>query len=345
MSEKPKLSGAEKMAQLEAWLDSNHEEIIEPELPIIDPHHHLWDRGGHTYLAPQFVKEAMSGHNIVTTIFAECFSMYRAHGPESYRCLGETEFVVGQSAMAASHTYGKQRICDGIIGTVDLALGAAAGPILDAQIIAGAGRFKGIRYATSYEPGVHSSYDTHPGMLLEAPVRAGFAELAKRNLTFDAWMCHTQLDDIAVIAGQFPTLAIIIDHVGGPVGNGPFEGKRDEVFAAWKKSMTALARFPNINVKLGGLGMRGAGFNFDRAAPPPTSATLAPLWQPYIDTCIEAFGVDRCMYESNFPVDKVSCGYATMWNALKRTASGATAAEKTALFHDTAARVYSLDLT
>ena len=247
--------------------------------------------------------------------------------------------------MSASGLYGNLRACAGIVGHVDLRLGSRAGAVFDAQIAAGNGRFKGIRHQTGWDadPGIRNvRTDPTPELTRDKTFRAGFAELAKRNLTFDAWLYHPQLAEIADLADAFPGTSIILDHIGGPLGYAGYAGRHDEVRAAWKQSMAELAKRQNIVVKVGGLGMAMGWFDFYRQPSPPSSQALADAFRPWVETCIDLFGPDRCMFESNFPVDKITSGYGVLWNAFKRLASSASAAEKTALFSGTARRVYSL---
>jgi predicted TIM-barrel fold metal-dependent hydrolase len=261
------------------------------------------------------------------------------------RCVGETEFANGVAAMSASGLYGNLRACAGIVSHVDLRLGAKAGAVFDAQIAAGNGRFKGIRYQTGWDadPGIRNSRtDPTPELTRDKTWREGFKELARRNLTFDAWLYHPQLGELAELADAFPGTPIILDHVGGPLGYASYASRHDEVFAVWKKSMIELARRPNITVKVGGLGMAMGWFDFYERPTPPGSQELAAAFKPWVETTIEIFGADRCMFESNFPVDKITSGYGVLWNAFKRLAAGASPAEKTALFSGTASRVYRL---
>jgi L-fuconolactonase len=322
------------------------EAILEPDLAICDPHHHLWDFQGSRYLLPELLADLESGHNIESTVFVECGSFYRAAGPEPMKYVGETEFVGGQAAMAASGRYGPVLACEGIVGRADLSGGAAVREVLESHVRAGNGRFKGVRHAGAYDPSpdIRRSHTAPPPGLYALPsFREGFAELGKLGLSFEAWQYHPQLGDVAALADAGPDVAIVLNHVGGPLGIGPYAGKRDEVFALWKAGIEDLARRPNVWVKLGGLGMTVCGFGFHRQDPRPGSDVLADAWRPYLETCIEAFGVSRGMFESNFPVDGASCDYAGLWNALKRVAAGASAAEKAALFKDNARRFYRLD--
>ena len=328
-----------------AWLARRQEAILEPDLGICDPHHHLWDFSSNRYLLPDLLADTESGHKIEQTVFVECTAFYRADGPEERRVIGETEFVNGAAAMAASGRYGATRACAGIVGYADLTRGAAVEEILAAHVAAGNGRFRGIRHAAGWDASdeVQNSHTKPPPELLKrAEFRAGFARLKQFGLSFEAWLYHPQLADVADLARAFPEQPIVLDHVGGPLGIGPYAGRRDEIFAQWRDAIRTLARSPNVYVKLGGLGMKICGFAFHKRPEPPSSEELAAAWRPYIETCIEAFGAERAMFESNFPVDKASCSYAVLWNAFKRLAAGASAAEKSALFRDTAMRFYRL---
>ncbi len=331
------------------WLESVTEAALEPELKICDPHHHLWDfRDGSVqrrYLLDEMLEDLAGGHNVVSTVFIECGTMFRADGPEPYRAVGETEFVNGIAAMAASGAYGPTRIAAGIVGTADLKIGDAAGDLLDAQIAAGNGRFRGIRLGALWHASdAIRNHRTEPpeGMLLREDFRTGFKHLAPRGLTFEAWCCHPQIPEVADLARAFPDTTIILDHFGGPLGIGPYAGKGDEVFADWKGKIDDLATCPNVMAKLGGLNMDVNGFGWEDGDTPPTSEALMQATRHYFEYTIEAFGVARCMFESNFPVDKLSCSYTVLWNSFKRLTQGYSADEKAALFHDTAARVYRL---
>ena len=339
-----------KLSSNEEWLGLVKEEIIEPDLPICDPHHHLWDRNSHQpiqprYLLDEILEDINSGHNIVSTVFIECGAMFKTDGPEHMRPVGETEFVNGIAAMSASGAYGSAKIAAGIVGTVDLTIGALAGEVLDAHIVAGGGRFRGIRRAVAWDAAdVIRNHRTDPpaGLLLQDDFRLGFAELGPRGMTFEAWCYHTQIPEVTDLARAFPDTTIILDHFGGPLGTGPYQGNADEVFEIWKTSVSELATCENVFAKLGGINMDVNGFGWHENSNPPSSAELADATRRYYDYAIEVFGANRCMFESNFPVDKLSCSYQVIWNTFKRIASGATATEKSALFHDTAAKVYSL---
>jgi L-fuconolactonase len=331
----------------EAWLAKQAPEpILDPDVPIIDPHHHLWHRPNHRYLLDDFLADVRTGHNIVATVFEECNSMYRADGPQELRSVGETEFAAGIAAMSASGLYGSTRVAAGIVGFADLTLGDRVEPVLEALIRAGGGRFRGVRHSAGWDASEaigNSRTAMGPHVLRQADFRAGLARLTALGLSLDAWVYHPQLDDVTDLARAFPTTSIIMCHVGGPLGYGPYANKKDEVFAAWKAKILELATCPNVVMKLGGMINRLAAYDY-RALPTPVSSTeLAAYWRPYMETCIERFGPNRCMFESNFPVEKMGISWAVLWNAFKRIAAGASADEKLALFSGTARRVYRLD--
>jgi len=333
---------------LRAWLAKRPSETaLEPELPIVDPHHHFWEathRG--RYFLPELLEDIGGGHNIVATVFLECQAMYRKDGPREMAPVGEVEFVNGIAAMSASGGYGPCRVAEAIIGHADLTLGARVRDVLEAQIAVGGGRFRGIRYGVSYDasPEIsrHVSRQIPPHQVLDPKFREGFSQLAKLGLSFESWQYHPQLPDAIDLARAFPDTTIILNHVGGVLGVGPYRGHRQQILGEWRKNIAELAKCPNVNVKLGGVGMTSFGFDFHERDTPPGSEELAAAWRQYIEPCIEAFGVNRCMFESNFPPDKQSGGYTELWNAFKRITKGASAAEKAALYSGTAARVYRL---
>jgi predicted TIM-barrel fold metal-dependent hydrolase len=330
------------------WLAKYSEEILEPQLPIVDPHHHLWDRG-YRYLLDEILTDIGSGHNIQATVFVQCDSMYRADGDPDLAPVGETEFVNGIAAMSASGNYGLARVCAGIVGFAELRLGDRVETVLEAHLRAAGDRFRGIRGRSVWDADQSikgSAKDFPPGLLLDSKFREGYARLSKYGLTFDAWLFHPQIPELADLAAQFPDTTVVLDHIGAPLAVGVYAGKRDDVFATWRNNLVELARRPNVVVKLGGLAMHLFGFDLDSTnrERPASSEALAKLWRPYMQTCIEMFGTDRCMFESNFPVDKRGSSYAVLWNAFKRVAAGASATEKAALFKETACRTYRLAL-
>ena len=332
---------AERVQQWEHWLGKYTERPLLPELPLIDAHHHLWDRGGHTYLPAQFRQDAL-GHKVAASVYVECLSGYRDYGPEHLRCVGETEYLMGLLSQTPANT--TPDIGAGIVGRADLALGDAVDAVFDAHVQAAGTRFKGIRYVTAWDadPAIHGAYPTHAGMLTEPAVQAGARRLGARGMTLDLWCYFHQLDDVAVLARACPGVPIVLDHFGGPIGTGPYADRRADVFQRWRHGMQALGAYPNVHVKLGGLAMAVAGFGWHQRAVPPSCIDLAQAWQPYVDTCLEVFGAGRCMFESNFPVDRTGCSYGVLWNAFKRLAQALSEAERDALCAGTARRVYRL---
>jgi L-fuconolactonase len=343
------------------------EPILEPDLPIVDPHHHLWDRPARLlaalgdskhdftrviervprYLLDELNADLNSGHHIRATVYMECGAFYRADGPPQMRSLGETEFVTGVAAMSASGVYGEARACAAMVGHADLTLGAPVAEVLEAHVVAAGGRFRGIRHAAASDPDPEVLGPLHgrpAGLYVDNTFREGFAQLAPLGLSFDAWMLEPQLPDLIDLARAFPETQIILDHVGTPLGLASYRGRREERFGIWRDTIRALAQSPNVAVKLGGLAMVFPAFDSFLADPPAPSSQLAAEWKPYIETCIEAFGPDRCMFESNFPVDTGSCSYAVLWNAFKTIAAGYSPDEKAALFSGAATHVYRLNL-
>jgi predicted TIM-barrel fold metal-dependent hydrolase len=343
------------------------EPILEPDLPIIDPHHHLWDlsallkvlppmdhgfaemaRTIPRYLLDELLADLRTGHNIRGTVYMECGAFYRADGPDALKCVGETEFVNGVAAMSASGVYGDVRACAGIVGHVDLHLGAAAEDVLRSHIAAGHGRFRGIRHSASHDADPNVLGPLHgrapSGLYRDAAFREGFGVLHTLGLSFDAWLLEPQLPDLIDLAHAFPETTIVLDHVGTPLGIGAYQGKREERFDAWRQNIRTLAKCENVHVKLGGLTMPFVGWRTRMTEPLPDSGTLAAQWTPYIETCIEAFGAHRCMFESNFPVDRFGADYPTLWNAFKHIAAAYSSADKTALFSGTAKKVYRLSI-
>lgn len=326
----------------ENWLTLTKEPALEPDLPICDPHHHLWDNPGSRYLVDDLLKD-INGNNVVKTIFVDCRTMYRTTGTPEMRPVGETEYVESISARTLKQANSRTAIAAGIVGYADLSLGTAVTSVLEAQIMAGKERFRGIRNMTTWDasPDI-MSYTSLPRHLMAPKFREGFACLQKYDLSFDAWVYHTQLAEVVDLARAFPGTTIIMDHVGGPLGIGPYAGRHDEIFQAWQRSIAELATCPNVVVKVGGLAIASCGFDWYQRPVPMNSAELAKEIAPYYLWCIEKFGTDRCMLESNFPVDKRAYSYTVLWNAFKRLTKDFTPEERSALFYDTAMRVYRL---
>jgi predicted TIM-barrel fold metal-dependent hydrolase len=334
------------------WLARVDEEVLEPDVEICDPHHHLWDLPAQTdraasatrasrYMLGELLADTGSGHNVTSTVFVECMSGYRAEGPEAMRPVGETEFV-DQVAREAKASKAPTRVAAGIVSFADLTLGEAVGDVLDAHTAASP-RFRGIRHAVGFDESaeVRNSHTNPPrGLLGDAFFRRGFAELAPRGLTFDAWLYHRQIPELTDLARAFSDTTIVLDHFGGPLGIGPYEGKRAEIFAAWKPAVADLAACGNVVAKLGGLAMPVNGFGFHQRERPATSDELVTATRDWYLHAIDCFSPNRCMFESNFPVDRASCSYGVLWNSFKKIASDLDAHEKAALFRDTAVRVY-----
>ncbi len=359
---------------LREWHARTPEEVIDPEQPIIDPHHHLWDRRPRPeslegslsqseidalpkwigrlplcYLADDLMDDVRGGgHNVVDTVFIDSMAMYRADGGADFS-VGETEFVNGIAAMAASNLYGPDaRCCGAIVSYADLTLGAAVEPVLLTHRAASP-RFRGIRHSHAWHesPDIGNSRtagDT-PGLLASDDFRAGFKVLDRLNLSFDCYGYYTQLGEVEDLANAFPGVSIVVNHIGGLIKKGPLAAERDGAeFIKWQRAVRSLAGCRNVVMKLGGCGMPAYGWGYEERDAPPSSAEMAAAWQPYFAELINAFGVERCMFESNFPIDKVSCSYTNLWNAFKRvtTALKLTATEKNELFHDCAARIYQI---
>lgn len=325
---------------------------IDPDWPIIDAHHHLWDhpagRGNppDRYLLPEFLADVgASGHHITQTVFVDCMTMYRDSGPVEMRSLGETEFVNGLAAMSASGGYGPCRVAAGIVAFVDLRLGDASKPVLEAHIAAAGGRMKGVRNSAAWDAypvmGMQLGHERAEWLGRES-LRTGLAILAAHDLAFETWIFHTQIPQVTELAAAVPQARIVLDHIGTPLAVGPYAGKTKETFGLWRRNLVDLARCQNVYVKLGGLGMKFASPELIGRKPQASSAEIAKIWRPYIENCIELFGPERCMFESNFPPDAASCSYGTLWNVFKLLSAGYSPSERTALFSGTATRVYRL---
>lgn len=332
------------LTEREEWHNQTIEEPLDPSLPICDPHHHLWYRMENDYPVEAFLKDISGGHNIRKTVFVESGLMFNKEASPEMQPVGETEFVRNLLRSRQKNEEDTE-IVAGIVGFADLTLGAAVAPVLEAHIAAGRQRFRGIRHITAWDasPDVHSRRNTPPSLLMDKNFREGFATLHRYNLSFDAWLYHPQLDELFDLAKTFPDTSIILDHVGGPLRIGPYESRYESEFQEWQRCIVELSRCDNVSLKLGGFGMRISGNNWDRADKPPGSAELAKAFEPYITWCIEYFGVERCMFESNFPVDRASYSYTVLWNAFKLLTKNYLEEERLALFYNTALKVYRLD--
>jgi len=332
------------------WLALTQEPTLEPEIPICDPHHHFWDfktsrMPYQRYLLPELAADISSGHNVRSTVFVEARSMYRPEGPEEMRPVGEVEFVQGLATASASGLYGPARAAAGIVGHANLNLGDRAEPVLEALQAASPNRFRGIRHSVSWDP--HPELENTvahqmEGQLASDNFRTGARVLVSMGLPLDVGLIFPQLSELADFARVVPDLTIILNHIGGLIRTGPYANRDDEVLATWRSGIAAVAECPNVYIKLGGIGMPRTGFDWHARTEPIGSVELSETMAPFITYCIEQFGPERCMFESNFPVDKVAYSYNVMYNAFKRLSNGHSAAERAAMFHDTAALVYRL---
>ena len=317
------------------------EEALEPDLPICDAHHHLWERAPNCYFLSDLVADLRSGHHIAATVAVECGYGYRTSGADELKPLGETEFLDGVALQAGSDPAITTRIASAIVGFADLSLGDGVAAVLEKHLSM-SDRFRGIRYSTTWDGSGALRNETPSGMLLDRRFRQGFGWLKKFNLSFDAWLYHPQLPELADLARAFPEVVMIVNHIGAPLGVGPYAGKRDEVYQVWRRHMANLAQYPNIFIKLGGMGSVRSGYDWHERQIKPSSQELAESLKPYFETCIKEFGPERCLFESNFPVEKASNSYRVLWNAYKRITNDYSPAEHAALFYGTAARVYRI---
>jgi predicted TIM-barrel fold metal-dependent hydrolase len=330
------------------WLALTQEPTLEPEIAICDPHHHFWDFRSERvpyqrYLLHELAADVNCGHNVRSTVFIEARSMYRPDGPAELRPVGEVEFVQGLAAASATGLYGPCRAAAGIIGHADLKLGDQVKPALEALQAASPNRFRGIRHTVTWDAHPEVGNREKQGVLATAEYRAGAKVLAGMGLSLDTGVCFPQLPELADFAKAIPNLTIVLNHLGGLNRVGPYGINRDdEVLPAWRRGIAAVAQCPNVNLKLGGIGMPRIGFDWHTREKPIGSEELAASMAPLMTYCIEQFGPGRCMFESNFPVDKVSFSHPVLFNAFKRFSKGYSAAERAALFHDTAARAYRI---
>jgi L-fuconolactonase len=329
------------------WLALTREPTIEPEIPICDPHHHFWDMRTdripyQRYLLHELIADIDCGHNVRSTVFIEARAMYRPDGPMEMRPVGEVEFVQGLAAASASGLYGPCRAAAAIIGHANLNLGERVRPVLEALQAASPNRFRGIRHTVTWDPHPEIENREKEGVLATAEFRAGAQVLAHMGLSLDTGVCFPQLPELAAFARAVPDLTIILDHLGGLTRIGPYANRDEEVLTTWRNGIAAVARCPNINLKLGGIGMPRLGFDWHKRSRPVDSEELATSMAPIMTYCIEQFSPDRCMFESNFPVDKVSFSHHILFNACKRFSKNYSAGERAALFHDTAVRAYRI---
>ena len=327
------------------WLARHSEPALDPDQPVIDSHHHLYHRPGLRYLLEEYLADLDCGHAIRASVAVQARAMLRAEGPVELASLGETEFLNGQAAMSASGLYGPARVAAGIIGHVDLGLGAGLRPVLERHIAAAGGRFCGIRQPLAWDRDatlLNPFYKTSGGLADSAAFQDGLAVLQDMGLSFEIWAFYAQLPQLARMARAVPDLPIVVDHLGGVIRAGAHAGQ--DIFAEWRQGLAALAACPNVKVKLSGLGMRLSAFGFDDRPEPPSSAQLAEIWRPWMMTALDLFGPARCMWGSNFPVDKGSYAMGIGLNAVKRLLSEGSAKDRHDVLWRTAARHYALPL-
>ncbi|WP_300380969.1 amidohydrolase [Henriciella sp.] len=328
------------------WVNQVREEAIDPDREIVDPHHHLWPKPNDRdiiYDLEDLWRDTDDGHNVSQTVFVECGAAYREDGPDHLKPVGETEFVAAAAARSAADP--DRATIAAIVAHADLRLDNLD-EVIDAHIDASQGLFRGIRHA-----GPHDAASEHfrirprspAGLYRDEAFRRGVARLGERGFTYDTWNYHHQLGDFTDLATAAPGTTIILDHFGTPLGVGPYEGKREEIFAKWKDDIAAAAQAPNVYAKLGGLAMPDNGFGWHERDTPPTSDEFVEAQAAYYHHTIKCFGPERCMFESNFPVDRLSIGYSVMWNGLKKIAAEYSDAEQDAMFSGTARKVYSID--
>ena len=329
------------------WLALTQEPTLEPEIAICDPHHHFWDFRTERipyqrYLLHELAADVNCGHNVRSTVFIEARSMYRPGGPVEMRPVGEVEFVQGLAAASVTGVYGPCRAAAAIVGHADLKLGDRVATILEALKVASPNRFRGIRHTVTWDPHPEIENREKEGVLASADYRAGARVLAHMGLSLDVGVCFPQLPELAEFAKTVPDLTIILNHLGGLTRIGPYAGRDEEVVATWRRGIAAVAECPNVNLKLGGIGMPRLGFDWHTRARPIGSEELAESIAPIMSYCIEQFGPDHCMFESNFPVDKVSFSHHVLFNGFKRFSKTYSASERAALFHNTAVRAYRI---
>ncbi|MHB9755279.1 amidohydrolase family protein [Streptomyces sp. BYX5S] len=330
----------------EDWLALVDEPLALPDIPVIDAHHHLWDRPNHTYLAEEHLQDLATVPTVVATVYVQCRSSYRTDGPEELKPVGEVRFARRIAEAIRRTRPSAPDVCRAVVAGADLTLGHRLEDVLDAMRAEGGGRLRGVRNQTAWhaDPRVTSSpFPPAADRLVDPAFQAGARVLAQRGLSLDVWAYHSQLPQVRDLARACPDTTIVVDHMGGPLGVGPYtHHTRADVLAEWDREMTELARFPNVHLKLSGAGLRVLGFRFDERPAPPNSEQLAAAMAPLIETCLRRFGTERCMFASNFPVDKGMFGYRVLWNAFARTVADLSPAEQARLFHETAESVYRM---
>lgn len=318
------------------------EEVIDPHGAVVDPHHHLWDRGGECYDLAAYEAEAAAGHPVSASLYVECQNHYLEQGPEALRCVGETRWVV--ETLERAGALGAPAVCRGLLARADLALGARVQEVLAQHLQAGGSWVKGWRFCAAWDASgaIRSHYPSAPDIFERDLTSHGLDAAAGTGLALDLWVYFHQLPAVERWLRQQPDALIVLDHCGGPIGLGAYAGRRDEVLAEWAQGLRLFADRPRVHLKFGGLAMPLAGFGWHRWPEPPDSQTLAAAWRPYFEIALDVFGPGRMMFESNFPVDRSGCAQVTLWNAFKRLCAGLSAEERRQLLGGTASDVYRL---
>ncbi|WP_217468693.1 amidohydrolase family protein [Paraburkholderia fynbosensis] len=321
------------------------EYVLFPGLPIIDSHHHLWNRPGFRYLAGELLADMKTGHNVVAGVFVECESGYRTQGPPELMPVGETQFVLDQIDAAKNGAAERNPVASAIVGFADLTAGTATREVLEAHQAIGGARFKGVRFQSNWdESGAirRGAPAIRPGMLRERAVQEGLRAVSEMGLTFDSYVFFNQLLDICEVADRLPNLRIVLNHCGGPLTYGPYADQKTDHYVIWRRNLEEVALRSNVFCKIGGLLSRTTAYNYIDADRPARSRDIAEAWKKWIEPCIEAFGAGRCMFGSNFPVDKMGVSYSSLWNVYKHSILAASDAERGELFYGTASRIYGL---
>jgi predicted TIM-barrel fold metal-dependent hydrolase len=331
------------------WLTLTTEETLEPDIPICDPHHHFWVQRPEPvdyqkYLLPELAADVNSGHNVKSTVFIEVRCEYRADGPDEMKPVGEVEYIQTIADVSASGAYSPTKAAAAIIGHADLKLGEGVRPVLEAMKTASPNRFRGIRHSVGWDESPELANRDIKGALGTDGYRAGAKVLSDMGLILENSLYFHQAEELADFARALPDLTIVLNHIGGLVRVGPYANRDDEVLPAWRKGIEEMAKCPNIVLKLGGVGQTRFAYGWDQLEKPIGSEDLAQQLSPLMEHCIRQFGSNRCMFESNYPVDKISYSYNVLWNAFKRLSSGYSPTDRAAMFHDTAARVYNINV-